>query len=255
MSDIDIDDVIGRAETALGSETSAKVRKIDALIAKLEAKKEKSPFEPSRDVDAQISSLRSAKDLLRSGQPRAVKRPEAVRHSLPDVIDVKLETNATDPLIGLEKLPSPEADANAALSDQLFEFALAKVSGHLTDFRKTILKDKNDFEARFSQGLYRSLVLTLALMYAETKFTFALARDRRDDVRKELLDRIEALEARPFLTDAGVWGKDKDYAAGSFVSHQGAGWISNIQTKGCRPGDGKLWRLAVKSFKEKERSA
>ena len=45
-----------------------------------------------------------------------------------------------------------------------------------------------------------------------------------------------------------VWCSEKTYPPNSMVTHQGGAWISKIETRGVRPGDGGniFWRLAVK---------
>jgi hypothetical protein len=72
----------------------------------------------------------------------------------------------------------------------------------------------------------------------------------RDEIKK-LTSQVDELQNRPTLLDAGVWEQGKTYRAGSLVSHQGGGWIAQAETKGVRPGDGGLWRLAIKRAKER----
>jgi hypothetical protein len=50
----------------------------------------------------------------------------------------------------------------------------------------------------------------------------------------------------------GVWDREKNYPPNSMVTDQGAAWISKIEVRGARPGDGNVaWRLAVKRAREK----
>ena len=66
--------------------------------------------------------------------------------------------------------------------------------------------------------------------------------------RRELDSRVTALETKSekTISDHGVWKSDTEYPPGAAVSHGGGLWIAKMQTTGCRPGDGALWRLAVK---------
>jgi hypothetical protein len=61
------------------------------------------------------------------------------------------------------------------------------------------------------------------------------------DIRR----RIEDLEGRPFVFDAGIWVDGLDYQKGAGVSYRGSYWIAQQDTTQ-KPGDGPDWRLAVK---------
>ncbi|MCK1314977.1 hypothetical protein [Bradyrhizobium sp. 23] len=58
--------------------------------------------------------------------------------------------------------------------------------------------------------------------------------------------RINELESRPTLRYLGVWDASRTYPPGSFVTHAGSIWHTDQETAGVRPGDGAIWRLAVK---------
>ncbi|WP_158007866.1 hypothetical protein [Methyloceanibacter marginalis] len=45
----------------------------------------------------------------------------------------------------------------------------------------------------------------------------------------------------------GTWDRERSYSAGQFVTHKGGLWHAEIDSQGCKPGDGALWKLAVKS--------
>jgi hypothetical protein len=61
----------------------------------------------------------------------------------------------------------------------------------------------------------------------------------------ELGKRIEVLEARPAMKYCGVWDPENSYAAGEFVTENGALWACRSPTK-ARPGKSADWQLAVK---------
>ena len=61
-----------------------------------------------------------------------------------------------------------------------------------------------------------------------------------------LQQRLKALESRPTLRYLGVWDASRRYPPGSFVTHAGSIWHTDQETTGVRPGDGAIWRLAVK---------
>jgi hypothetical protein len=80
-------------------------------------------------------------------------------------------------------------------------------------------------------------------------------------VVKPLEARIKALEEtvarqqveieRRNFAYHGVWKDGKVYSVGSFVTHSGALWHSNIFHNSTRPGDGNVaWTLAVKSGRD-----
>ncbi len=68
------------------------------------------------------------------------------------------------------------------------------------------------------------------------------------DIR-ELYQRIEELERRPFLNEAGVWEAGKAYGVGMVVSDHGSAWVCKAPTWK-RPGDSSDWRLLVKKGRD-----
>ena len=84
----------------------------------------------------------------------------------------------------------------------------------------------------------------------------ALGRSRRD-----IDDRIKALEDRapvpiplpvldqhdrPTMHYAGLWNATKSYQSGDLATHNGSGWVAQINSTGLKPGDGVGWKLAIK---------
>ena len=62
---------------------------------------------------------------------------------------------------------------------------------------------------------------------------------------RELYQRIEELERRPFLNEAGTWEAGKAYGTGMVVTDHGSAWVCKAPT--CqRPGESDAWRLLVK---------
>jgi uncharacterized small protein (DUF1192 family) len=97
------------------------------------------------------------------------------------------------------------------------------------------------------------------------EFGSALAREIKTytstRVVKPLEDRIAQLEAKIVRLEAtlearnfsymGTWKEGKIYGPGSFVTHSGALWHSNIFHNTQRPGDGDAsWTLCVKSGRD-----
>ncbi|MFK4534216.1 hypothetical protein ABIA00_002399 [Bradyrhizobium ottawaense] len=65
-----------------------------------------------------------------------------------------------------------------------------------------------------------------------------------------LKERIKALESRPTLRYLGVWDSSRTYQPGSFVTHAGSVWNTDVEVVGVRPGEGgNIWKLAVKRGK------
>jgi hypothetical protein len=68
------------------------------------------------------------------------------------------------------------------------------------------------------------------------------------DLVVPLRDRIQKLEERPSVRYLGVWSAEKRYEPGSFVTHSGSIWHTDLESTGIRPGEGGnvIWKLAVK---------
>src|SRR5262245_41587728 len=68
-----------------------------------------------------------------------------------------------------------------------------------------------------------------------------------DELRKELGTRLAKLEEQPTLRYCGPWKSGNAYARGSFVSHSGSPWHSNVDANTAKPGEGDgRWQLVVK---------
>lgn len=91
---------------------------------------------------------------------------------------------------------------------------------------------------------------------------------RKDEKRDEIEKRIRELEQREHdvalkatgtrdqsLNYKGVWDRGQNYYAGQFVTDKGALWHAEIDSRGCRPGEGFMWKLAVKAPRYKSRNA
>ena len=79
--------------------------------------------------------------------------------------------------------------------------------------------------------------------------------------RREIEDRVKALEDRapvpiplplldqhdrPTMRYAGLWNATKSYQSGDLATHNGSGWVAQIDSTGLKPGDGVGWKLAIK---------
>ncbi|MBR1154818.1 hypothetical protein JQ575_29940 [Bradyrhizobium sp. JYMT SZCCT0428] len=86
----------------------------------------------------------------------------------------------------------------------------------------------------------------------------AMATPIRDFVEKSMrpgIDRLIKLEQiaadiqqRPTLKYLGIWSAEKSYEPGTFVTHSGSIWYTDVKSVGVRPGEGAnvIWKLAVK---------
>ncbi len=64
----------------------------------------------------------------------------------------------------------------------------------------------------------------------------------------------EAADVRPSLPYAGTWKAGETYPAGTFITHRGALWHAEAQSRGVRPGESPVcWKLAAKAGKPVER--
>lgn len=63
-----------------------------------------------------------------------------------------------------------------------------------------------------------------------------------------LKERIKELESRPTLRYLGIWDGSRTYPPGTFITHGGSIWHSDLDSTGVRPGEGgnRIWKLAVK---------
>jgi hypothetical protein len=78
---------------------------------------------------------------------------------------------------------------------------------------------------------------------------FADANKKQNVIIAALVDRVKELEESQ-LRYQGIWNSEKQYPKNSLITHQGSGWISLVETRGTRPGEGNaIWRLAIKRAK------
>jgi hypothetical protein len=92
---------------------------------------------------------------------------------------------------------------------------------------------------------------TTELTVSERAIVRGTAPVMNEYVQQELapiLQRLEALEERPALRDAGVWKADQVYQIGDVVTDHGSAWVCRLHCCQSRPGgDGGVgWRLLVK---------
>ncbi|WP_338688458.1 hypothetical protein V5279_23900 [Bradyrhizobium sp. 26S5] len=208
---------------------SAAMGVVTAEIARLEGLREK----------ALVSDL-IGETSTESPSPPPPQRPAAA--ALPEPVFATKNSELSDPLLGLERLPDAQHD-RAQIYRKLAVWACEYVNSSLEQRKNDA---GQDVQVQFTQGFFRALIITLGAMTAEYRYLIALGRDNRKILEETLLRRIEALEARPVMVDAGVFDDAKTYSPGSFVSYQGSGWAAQVETRGVRPGDGTIWRLAVK---------
>ena len=216
----------GSVSTAMGAVTSE--------IARLEGMREK----------ALVSDLLGDNAPDQQAPEPIIPTPRSAQLLRP--LFATKDPSVTDPLADLENLPVDDNERKELFS-KLASYSCEKINEDLERRQKAA---GQDIAVAFTQGFFKSLIVTLGIMMAEARWLVALGRDRRKSLEESLLKRIEALEAKQVITDAGVWDQFKTYSAGALVSHQGGGWIAQVESKGVRPGDGALWRLAIKRAKE-----
>jgi hypothetical protein len=56
-----------------------------------------------------------------------------------------------------------------------------------------------------------------------------------------LKDRIKELESRPTLRYLGIWDASRTYPPGSFVTHSGSIWHTDMENVGVRPGEAEIF--------------
>lgn len=186
-------------------------------------------------------------DLLgeKSEEPKQLSSAPRVG-PIPMPVYATKNESLSNPLEGLARLPESEEEQKR-LYQELAAWSLEQVNSDLERRQKEAAQD---IDVRFTQSFFKSLIVTLGMLAAEMRLLVAMGRENRKELEQRLLKRIEALEARPVMVDAGVWDETKSYGPGSFVSHQGCGWVAQVESKGIRPGDGTIWRLAVKKGRD-----
>lgn len=68
----------------------------------------------------------------------------------------------------------------------------------------------------------------------------------------EVEQRLEALESREYQ---GVFDPLKAYSKGAFVTSKGSMFVATVDTTGVVPGDGNVWKLAVKRGRDAKSSS
>lgn len=114
---------------------------------------------------------------------------------------------------------------------------------HKANYARPELSEKHYSYSEAERKTTRDILRELATYM----FTLAgVQRARRDELEK----RIEALEARPSVHDAGVWMQSETYPKGAAVTFGGSLWISQIDGNISKPSKDRAWRLAVKKGRD-----
>jgi|GEM_PF-1806434 len=136
----------------------------------------------------------------------------------------------------------PDGEAGAEVWGKLFSFMLARTTDYISTVRET---QKSVRPARYTEGQHLAVLAMFALVQTEYRTLSAYGRDRRNEVEKRLLERIEALEALPTLRYRGTWAPDTQHNEGDIVTDHGSAWHCNRSTRS-RPGQSDDWTLMVK---------
>lgn len=103
-------------------------------------------------------------------------------------------------------------------------------------------KENSGDHVAYTQGQHDAIREMFCGTFAQFYLLFIVHTAKREALEA----RVAALEARPALKWAGVWKGDVPYKENSLITHSGGLWLATIESKGCRPGDGAIWRLIVK---------
>jgi hypothetical protein len=258
-----LEKALAAIEKTLSPATAERTNRVAGLIEKLRERREKlydaafpiggsgvcrdgAALKACGEIDNQIRELTLAREDLLTG--KSIERPEelASPRSAPSPLPPVVEIDAKDienPFNALETFPD-DKDESKKLLEAAFSHSLNGVGKKFKSFKDSLAR-KGDIQTSYSRATHIGLLMTLAATWVELRSLIAVARDNRNELAK----RVEALEAKPYLIDEGVWNESRTYAAGSLVSHRGAGWVAQCESRACRPGDGRLWRLAIKSNK------
>jgi HPt (histidine-containing phosphotransfer) domain-containing protein len=141
----------------------------------------------------------------------------------------------------------PNADAGDEEWSAFYDKAVTAGQEEMHEAVRTVMRNALATEQKpvtYSQQIHDAHLMALAAGLTSIKALVGVAGAKR----RQLEARVAALEARSekTISDWGVWKAETEYPAGAAVSHQGGLWIAKLQTTGRRPGDGALWRLAVK---------
>jgi DNA-binding transcriptional MerR regulator len=187
----------------------------------------------------EIQGLHERLAMIDAGLPDPIKEtaPRSTAATLPRLPVVKA-VDAADPAQAAEVAAIAKSWADEGLTTGMSqEDVEAAIFGRDSDLvrvwnKAAELKFKNPF---------------LQLFWFMRVFTARLEQFRQGARAKriELERRIEELEARPSLHDAGVYEAGTAYAKGAAVSHSGSYWVAKADTV-ARPGESTQWRLIVK---------
>jgi len=196
-------------------------------------------------------------DLVGAEEPRQQKQspssPPRVA-PLPMPVFATKNESLTNPLTDLARLPQSEEERKQ-IYQKLAAWSLEEINAGLERSQKAA---RQDIPVAFTQGLFKSLIVTIGMLAAEMRMLVALGREKRQKLEDQSLTnldwfndvfrRLQALETRqgtPF-TYEGVFDPDKAYSRGHFLTYEGSLWHCNCPSKGVVPGKGPNFQLAVK---------
>jgi hypothetical protein len=113
-----------------------------------------------------------------------------------------------------------------------------------TDVVNDELKEGHDWK--------QMLIIVLAFALARDQAFSHMSGDKRRELERQIDNRLKELQESAFEY-SGPWKSDTKYRKNQFVSHRGSMWHAQIDSRGVVPGDGAMWKLAVKQGRDRER--
>ena len=96
------------------------------------------------------------------------------------------------------------------------------------------------------------MIEAMAVCLAKSVEVSHIGGDKRRELERDIDMRLQAIESSAFEY-SGAWKSDTKYRKNQFVTHRGSMWHAQIDCKGIVPGDGAIWKLAVKQGRDRER--
>lgn len=243
-----------------------KLEEIEATIAALKARKADLDAKPLRtpdggwDGDLMAADAAIEQELKRLSDLRAkalagveteseplAQPPRQAVAAWPMPKDFKSDpADKVDPMDNLDVVP--DGAAYGEMTVKLFNYNLEVITEYIADCRKSLKNGERP--VLYTQGQHLAVLAALAFVQTKMRILVAYGRDRRNEVEKKLLARIEALEARPELKYLGVWASETVYGAGTFITDGGSVWHAQRASVGEKPGAGDAWQLAVKKGRD-----
>ena len=207
-------------------------------------------------ADSRLKDLRERRAHVLAGNPDPASVVAATKVAPKPAVQMPHRMTGKSPTDGrnvtIEHPLDNKLDEFASIFRKHADRSMEVIEDDIHETVDWFCNQKINSEKLFSQAMYVAFCETMARLNAEISAVAEFQMNRR----REIEARLDALEQRPGLKYRGVYSPTEKYVVGDFVSFRGSLWHANLVTTGVQPGDGQIWRLAVKHGRDaKERAA